>query len=281
MTDDPLGWSKERVTLIDRLFDSLETRVVAPGQGYGRLRSAFTELLADRWYALLVSTKYLGGATTARDHRGDPDARPALTTVPAERQREALAFIADAGLGERAFRFRPELLSRLAPDRWSHWGAASAPQSRADFPLHEWALVQQGSLLNQLLDPVVLSRIRDAELRAMPGQETVGLPELFENLTRSVWAELGMYQGSRQGDTRNIGSVRRDIQRPHLNAMVRMVVNPAPGTPEDARALARATLVDLDKWLGHGPAESRTSTPTPALTSPIRASASSAPSRRR
>ncbi|MGH7579757.1 MAG: zinc-dependent metalloprotease, partial [Gemmatimonadales bacterium] len=189
MTDDPLGWARERVTLIDRLFDSLETRVVAPGQGYGRLRSAFTDLLSDRWYALLVSTKYLGGATTARDHRGDPDARPAISTVPAARQREALAFIAEAGFGERAFNFRPELLKRLAPERWSHWGASPAAQGRADFPVHDWALAQQGSLLNQLLHPVVLSRIRDAELRAMPGEETVGIPELFDTLARAIWAE--------------------------------------------------------------------------------------------
>ncbi|HEU4682150.1 MAG TPA: zinc-dependent metalloprotease, partial [Gemmatimonadales bacterium] len=37
-TDDPLGWARERVTLINSLFDSLETRMVAPGQGYARLR---------------------------------------------------------------------------------------------------------------------------------------------------------------------------------------------------------------------------------------------------
>ena len=61
-TDDPLGWARDRVALIDGLFDSLETRVVAPGEGYGRLRDAFTDLLNDRWYALLVTTKYLGGA---------------------------------------------------------------------------------------------------------------------------------------------------------------------------------------------------------------------------
>ncbi|MGH7525959.1 MAG: zinc-dependent metalloprotease, partial [Gemmatimonadales bacterium] len=64
-TDDPLSWARDRVTLIDGLFDSLEIRVVPPGQSYGRLRSAFTDLLTDRWYALLVTTKYLGGATTA------------------------------------------------------------------------------------------------------------------------------------------------------------------------------------------------------------------------
>jgi hypothetical protein len=251
MTDDPLGWARERVTLIDGLFDSLETRVVAPGQGYGRLRAAFTDLLSDRWYALLVSTKYLGGATTARDHRGDPDARPAITTVPAERQREALGFIADAGFGERAYRFRPELLTRLAPERWMHWGSSPAAQGRADFPLHDWALAQQGSLLNQLLDPLVLSRIRDAELRALAGEETLGIPELFGTLTYAIWAELNIRSGARQGTPRIIGSVRRDLQRLHLNAMVRMVVSPAPGTPEDARALARAVLMDLEERLAH------------------------------
>ena len=36
-TDDPLGWARDRVALINGLFDSLETRMVAPGQGYARL----------------------------------------------------------------------------------------------------------------------------------------------------------------------------------------------------------------------------------------------------
>ncbi|HEX2220054.1 MAG TPA: zinc-dependent metalloprotease [Gemmatimonadales bacterium] len=251
MTDDPLAWARERVALIDQLFDSLETRVVAPGQSYGRLRSAFTDLLSDRWYALLVSTKYIGGALTARDHRGDPDARPAIATVPAERQREALAFVAEAGLGEQAYSFDPELLSRLAPERWRHWGASPAAGGRADFPLHDWALAQQGSLLARLLDPVALSRIRDAELRAQPGESTIGIPDLFETLTRSVWAEAGLRSEAKQGHARNTRSVRRDVQRLHLEAMIGMVVAPAKGTPEDARALARATLADLDVRLAH------------------------------
>ena len=142
-TSDPLQWARERVALIDWLVDSLDTRVVAPGQGYGRLRSAFTDLLTDRWYALLITTKYLGGATIARDHRGDPDARPSFETVPADRQREALGFLAEAGFGENAYRFRPELLSRLGPDRWMHWGVSPASGGRPDFPVHDWALAQQ------------------------------------------------------------------------------------------------------------------------------------------
>ncbi len=238
-TDDPLGWARSRVALIDGLFDSLETRVIAPGQGYGRLRAAFTDLLTDRWYSLLVTTKYLGGAVTARDHLGDPGARPPIVTIPVEQQRAALAFIAWAGFGEQAYRFRPELLTLLGPDRWSHWGAGPPSAGRADFPLHEWALVHQGSLLNQLLDPVVLGRIREAELRATATQPTVGIPELFTTLTDAIWAETATKQ------PQSIGSVRRDLQRLQLNAMIRMVVNPAPNTPEDARTIARMTLGEL------------------------------------
>jgi hypothetical protein len=250
-TDDPLGWARDRVTLINRLFDSLDARVVAPGQGYARLRSAFTDLLTDRWYAMLLTTKYLGGATTARDHRGDPSARPALTTVPAARQREALAFLTEMAFGEQAFRFKPELLSKLGPDRWRHWGSNPASEGRIDFPLHSWATAQQSSLLGQLLDPVVLARIRDAELRAVNGEQTVTIPELFSTLTRAIWGEAAYLRGGKTATPRNITSVRRDLQRVFLSNLIRLVVNPPPDTPEDARTLARLTLVDLSSELDH------------------------------
>ncbi|MDQ3222993.1 MAG: zinc-dependent metalloprotease, partial [Gemmatimonadota bacterium] len=232
-TSDPLEWARERVTLIDGLFDSLDTRMVAPGQGYARLRAAFTDLLNDRWYAILVTTKYLGGATTARDHRGDPSARPALVTVPAARQREALAFLTDAGFGEQAYRFRPELLSRLGPDRWRHWGSNPGAKGRIDFPVHNWAMAQQSALLGQVLDPAVLSRIRDAELRATADEPTVTIPELFATLTRGIWAEV--YPAAGRTRPRNVTSVRRDLQRLYLNSLIRMIVSPLPETPEDAR----------------------------------------------
>jgi hypothetical protein len=249
-TDDPLGWARERVTLINRLFDSLPARMVAPGQSYARLRAAFTDLLNDRWYATLVTTKYLGGAVTARDHRGDPAARPALVTVPAALQRQALEFIAEAGFGPQAYRFSPELLRHLGPNRWRHWGSAPNKDGRIDFPLHNWAMAQQGSLLNQLLDPAVLSRIRDAELRAAEGESTVTIPELFATLTAAIWAEAGYPQSAAKPVTpRNVPSVRRDLQRLYLNSLIRMIVNPLSDTPEDARTLARVTLADLGAQL--------------------------------
>jgi hypothetical protein len=249
-TDDPLGWARERVTLINGLFDSLDTRMVAPGQGYARLRRAFADLLTDRWYALLVTTKYLGGAMTARDHRGDPAARPAFVTVPAAVQRDALRFLTEAGFGEKAYDFSPRLLSQLGPDRWRHWGSTPGSDGRIDFPLHDWATTQQSALLGQLLDPVVLERIRDAELRATEREPTVTIPELFATLTAAIWAEVGYAgPGGKPGLPRDVVSVRRDLQRIYLNSLIRMVVTPLPDTPEDARTLARATLADLGSEL--------------------------------
>jgi hypothetical protein len=107
-------------------------------------------------------------------------------------------------------------------------------------------MAQQGALLAQLLDPVVLSRIRDAELRATEKEPTVTIPELFSTLTAAIWTEVG-YPGpdGKTGMLRNITSVRRDLQRIYLNSLIRMIVSPLPDTPEDARTLARATLLDL------------------------------------
>jgi hypothetical protein len=244
-TSDPVGWAKDQVTLINRLFDSLETRLIAPGEGYPRLRAGFTDLLFQRWFATLVTTKYLAGVYTARDHRGDPNARPAFTAVPAAKQREALAFIADAGLGESAYHFRPELLNRLAPWRWWHWGTNPFGEGRIDFPLHDWAQAFQGTLVALLLDPGVLARIRDNELRAAPGTPVVTIPEVLRTMTSAIWAEAGMARPAR-----NTGSIRRDLQRMYLVELLRMVVNPAPGTPEDARTVARLTLTDLSGRLG-------------------------------
>ncbi len=242
-TADPLAWALDRVRLVNRLFDSLEIRLVAPGEGYPKLRRAFTSLLFNRWYATLVTTKYLSGAYTSRDHRGDPNARPAFRAVPAGRQREALTFIADAGLGENAYKFPPELLNKLAPERWFHWDANPFTANRIDFPLHDWALSLQSTLINLLTDPGVLARLRDAALRAVDDEQVVTIPDVFSTLTATIWAEAGYGPGPERA--RNAGSIRRDVQRQYLNTLVGMVVGTGRAVPEDARTVARATLSDL------------------------------------
>ena len=56
------------------------------------------------------------------------------------------------------------------------------------------------------------------------------------SLTTAIWSELG---------TGTISADRRDLQRTYLDSMERLVVNPANGTPADARVVARWELVQL------------------------------------
>src|SRR5205823_1445168 len=233
-----------------------ETRLVAAGDGYPKLRRGFRDLLFERWYATLVTTKYLAGAYTSRDHRGDPNSRPPFVAVSAARQREALAFIADAGLGENVYQFRPALLNKLAPERWWHWGVNPFSEGRIDFPLHDWALAFQGTLVRLLTDPEVLSRVRDAELRAETRNQMVTIPDILTTLTASIWAEAGV-QGQR---ARNTTSIRRDLQRLYLARLLRMVVTPdadGRGDAELSRGPARSETPLGDDGRGDARARAR------------------------
>src|SRR5207247_402214 len=110
----------------------------------------------------------------------------------------------------------------------------------------DWALAFQVTLVRLLTDPQVLSRVRDAELRAPTRSQMVTIPDILTTLTTSIWAEAGG-QGSRG---RNTSSSRRDLQRLYLARLLQMVVTPEPGMTEDARTVARATLASLSGALG-------------------------------
>ncbi len=84
----------------------------------------------------------------------------------------------------------------------------------------------------------MLARIRDNELRAVRGEPVVTIPDVFTTLTNAIWAEAGR--------GRNASSIRRDLQRMYLGELMQLFVRPTPGTPDDARAIARVTLVELN-----------------------------------
>ena len=64
------------------------------------------------------------------------------------------------------------------------------------------------------------------------------IPDVFTTLTNAIWAEAGR--------GRSVASIRRDLQRMYLGELMQLHVSPNPGTPDDARAIARVTLVELN-----------------------------------
>ncbi|MDE0689087.1 MAG: zinc-dependent metalloprotease [Candidatus Poribacteria bacterium] len=242
--DDPLAFAKQRREIVVGLWDKIADKVTKEGMGYQRVRRAFGSLLYEHGFTMYLASRYIGGQYHHRDHRGDENGRLPFVPVPAVKQREALQFIKEYALSDKAFSFSPELLNSLAITRWSDWGGDSWNSTRFDYPVHDVILRNQTLILERMLYPSVLSRVQDAELKFPKGEDAFTLPELFSGITDAVWVELGRDAGAKQWSNSDafISSFRRGLQREHLKQLIKLVLEADSGTPEDARSLARLHL---------------------------------------
>ncbi len=249
--DDPLAFAKDRTAYISSLWKNgkLPDRILAKDGDYPTLRRAMDTLLGQYATALGMSVKFVGGQYNARLHHNQ-DGAP-LTVVPAAKQRDAIDFLGRRAFAADAFTLSPQLLNALAPDRWSHWGMPNAfgggPNNRLDYSLNDRVLGIQTVLVNALTAPNLLARVREAESHTA---EPFKLSELFDRMTRTLWGEVGaspLAMKALDGP-----STRREIQRVYVDRLANLVANPAPGTPDDARALARLQLTKIDARCASG-----------------------------
>ncbi|MDE0465845.1 MAG: zinc-dependent metalloprotease [Candidatus Poribacteria bacterium] len=245
---DPLEFAKQRREIVVNLWDKIADKVTKEGMGYQRVRQAFGRLLGEHANAMYFASRYIGGQYHHRDHRGDENGRLPFVPVPAAKQREALEFLKEHALSDKAFDFSADLLNSLAVTRWSDWGSSSGSSTRLDYPVHQIILNNQTFILGRLLYPNVLARIQDTELKFPKGEDVFTLPELFSGITDAVWVELDRNVGEKQWSNTDafISSFRRGLQREHLKQLIKLVLEADSGTPEDARSLARLHLEEIN-----------------------------------
>ncbi|MBI3538659.1 MAG: zinc-dependent metalloprotease, partial [Candidatus Eisenbacteria bacterium] len=246
--DDPLAFAKQRTALIASLWKNpgLESRLAGKDGEYPVLRRAVDGLLEQYDITARLAVKYVGGQYQSRNHRGQPGAHDPLTPVPAARQREALEFLAQRVFAADAFAMTPGLLNRLGPDRWSHWGVNENfgifTGPRLDYNLNDKTLVVQTNVLDALMAPQLMARLREAESRSA---DAFRLAEHFDRLTRMVWGEPTTGAAATLKTLEGPGT-RREVQRAYVDRLANLVVAPPPGAPDDARALARLQLSRID-----------------------------------
>ncbi len=242
LSSDPLAWGKERAELIREMIPQLPKIALEDNMPYYELTDLFQNMFSQYVRVLAPAVKYIGGQYQYRDHVGDKDGRMPFEPVSYEKQKEALDLIAGYAFAEDAFRLPDGVFQQFGANRWSHWGNNNTYNGRVDYPLHSTLLGVQTSLLNQLLDDTRLARIRDTEVKF--GEEnTVTIPELMNRLKDEIWSEVLVAPG------RNITSNRRDLQRSHLNLMIKIITDAPDGMPADARSTARMLLNDLKERL--------------------------------
>jgi hypothetical protein len=250
---DPMKYGQERMLLAEELLKGLAERVVEKGEGYQRARLAFGLMLRQYGDAAFLTSQFIGGEYLYRDHRGDKDARDPFVPVEGAKQREALKFLQEHILTDKPFQFPPELLRRLAADRWLHWGN-EMNVFQTNFSINDRILEIQRIVLRNLLASSTLYRLQSLAAKADSKDNPMTVAEIFRALSDSIFLDLP--NGDKAANAKS-SVIRRNLQRDYLRQLSNMVLR--GNVPADARSLARMHLREISKRIdqatnGKGPA---------------------------
>ncbi len=237
LSGDMLKYSEWQLENAKQMWERLDKRYPASGESFTDVLPMFDTVFSYYFRQAMNATLYIGGQWFNRNH-ADGNGRLPFEAVSVEKQRQSLALLQKYIFDETALQFPPQLLNKLAPDRWYHWGAVPVVYP-LDYPIHQRINLLQRVVLRELLSYPRLMRLQDLELKTEPGQ-ALTMQELFNTLEGGIWTEVL----DRGKDLTVISSVRRSLQREHLGMLIGMVLR-SSSVPDEARTLARYNLRQL------------------------------------
>jgi hypothetical protein len=206
-------------------------------ENYDRLNNLYGALIGQWAREMGHVAVVVGGMYQETKYAGQ--AGRVYTTVPRDKQREAVRFLNENAFATPAYFLDPELLRRVEP-------TGSVDRIRA----------RQSAILNTLLSDARLSRLAESQALATSAAPAYSIADLLGDLRRGIFSEAA--------GTRPATDVyRRNLQRAFVDQMDRLINTPLAPTlppgfpaanapaprPADARALARAELNALDTQL--------------------------------
>ncbi len=249
--NDPLAWGEYMTHSISETIPLLPN-LVQEGEDYHIVRSSFNRLLNYFYSNARYAVYYLGGQHTYRLKKGGNNDLLPLDPVDPKKQREALNFLIERTFGDDLFDFKPELLNMLRGERDYHWGTPFPGESIA-YSVTDMAEAIYDTLLYYLYAPRVMRSILDTENQRQPSAEQFTLPEFFDTLNEGIWSEVYSLADSENNSNRQYSNddpflsvYRRTLQRLHLKLLIRIMLEPPIGMPDDARTQAWRMLTDLE-----------------------------------
>ncbi|MBE9108630.1 zinc-dependent metalloprotease [Nodosilinea sp. LEGE 07298] len=259
MSDDPLSYAEGQMAIAKTIWDRLDWYSVNPGEGYGQLRQRVNLVFFHYDMQATIIANYIGGQRFTRTDPWSSGGQAPFAPIAAAEQRRALDVLNQRVFAPDALTLSPELINRLAPDRWMDWGQDPFV-NRIDYPIYDRLLFTQAFTVSNLLDGYRLLRLRDSEFN-QPSGEAFTLAELFDTLGQSIWAEVL----NPPAQSTAISSLRQGLQRHYLNTLTSLVLRNhgsgegvtnllgfvaqefTAGAPEEARVLARYQLRQLQE----------------------------------
>ncbi|MCW5754714.1 MAG: zinc-dependent metalloprotease [Phycisphaeraceae bacterium] len=244
---DPITYADQMVMMAGKLRNNLLEKWVKDGQSWSRARRGYDISLWLHTSQMGNIARWVGGSYVNRDKKGDPNARPPIVPVEPDKQRQAMAWIFANILRDQAYGLTPELLQHMTTDRWWDDGGMATLFQDPAYAIHARIMGIQASALTMLMNPTTLQRVFDNEARVDRGEDAFTLPELFDGVLREVWSELENPAQRRYSDRMPmISSLRRSLQREHVNRLIDLSFGVATGPAGMAAAnLATSQLREL------------------------------------
>ena len=213
---------------LGRVMDMLIRVTERPGENYDELENMYGQAVGQ-WGRYMGHVAAIIGSADTQERYGTG---PRFEPTPGERQREAMAYLAETAFRVPDMFLDPDVLRRIEP-------AGVVERFRT----------QQSRVLNSLLSQPRLERL--IEFEALDGDAAYGIHDFMNDLRAGVWTELEMTNAS-------VNTYRRNLQRAFLAAVddrlnpteeeLDREDDPAPEPwTSDVRAVMRVELQELDE----------------------------------
>jgi len=237
---DAFEFGASRMQLVKDLRGKITTDLVKDGESWRKARERYMQLLDNHLTAVAVVSRWIGSSYVNRDFKGDPGQRTFIENVPADKQRQALAFVIDNALKDDAFGLTPQLVQNLGiqlyPDGPGYANAVADPS----FEVHDLVSGVQASALTMVINPTTLRRLYDNEFRTNGSEPNpITLAEVMNSVTDAVWGQLKSPGEKFTAAKPMESSFRRNLQREYVERLIDLSFT------GDAASPAQRTIANL------------------------------------
>ncbi len=226
---EPLDYAHNQMRIVRHNRERIIDKLVKDGDSWSKTRRAYETTLGMQMRVVSMMANWLGGAFVYRDKKGDKGDRLPIEVVPAKKQRDALTFVIEHTFKDEAFGLSKDLLRRMTVDKWLD--DMSSFLDDPTWPIHDRILGVQVYVLARLMYPTTLRRVYDNEFLVPTDEDALTLPELLDTVCNAVWSELDKQPGKKYTARQPmISSLRRNLQREHLELMIDLTKSDYYGT---------------------------------------------------
>ncbi|HEX8878162.1 MAG TPA: zinc-dependent metalloprotease [Phycisphaerales bacterium] len=240
---DNLQFAESRLGLIKEVRAKLLDKIVKEGESWAVARRRYTATLNSQLQMLSIASRWIGGSFLNNDSKGDPGDRAPISDVPAESQRRALKLIIDNAFEDSSFGLTPEIVRYLNKE---HFYDNNEIISDSSFTVHDSLGGVQSVALTMIMNPTRLRRLYDNEFRTAGTDNMITMNEVVRTVTDNVWREYAKPSGSFSDKSPMASSLRRNLQREHLERLVTLSLLRDSGSAS-IRAISSIARLELKR----------------------------------